>query len=59
MEKRNIIVETKHLYCTHLNDTDTNEIMNFSVVNKEGTGVEKFIRFNSYIHEEYIWMHHL
>ncbi len=52
MEKRNVVIETKHLYCTHLSDADMNEIKSFSVVNKEGIGVEKFIRFNSYIHED-------
>ena len=52
MERRNAVIETKHLYCTHLSDADVSEIKNFSVVNKEGIGVEKFIRFNSYIHED-------
>lgn len=52
MEKRNIVIETKHLYCAHLDDADMNEIMNFEVINDEALGVEKFIRFNSYIHED-------
>ncbi len=52
MEKRNVVIETKHLYCTHISDADINEIMNFEVVNDDGVGVEKFIRFNSYINED-------
>lgn len=51
-EKHNVVIETKHLYCTHLSDLDINEIMNFTVVNEEGAGVERFIRFNSYVHED-------
>ncbi len=52
MEKLDVIIETKHLYCSHLSDADMDEIKDFEVINDEGAGVERFIKLSSYMHED-------
>ena len=52
MRNRKIVAESKHLYCTHISDNDIEPIMNFRVIKEEGSGVEKFINYYSFIHED-------
>jgi hypothetical protein len=52
MEMLDVIIETKHLYCSHLSDADMDEIKDFEVINDEGAGVERFIKLSSYMHED-------
>ncbi|SCZ76113.1 MULTISPECIES: hypothetical protein [Pseudobutyrivibrio] len=52
MKNRKIVAESKHLYCTHISEEDIDYIKEFKVISESGVGVERFINYFSFVHED-------